>query len=174
MGKSNHTPLFDERSLQNQLRRKSRRRREDLARLAKLPASSRAARNDALPQLELVNIGLDDFHLPIRKTRKCTPAHVREVMSSISELGFCDPVLVGKGNIVLDGEIRVEAAKALGLATVPCIRIDHLTDAAFRTGAPLNANHAAAPPRYQFTFLNPPIIARFATPYYCQHLKPAQ
>jgi ParB-like nuclease domain len=85
-------------------------------------------RNDPLPQLELVSIALDDLHLPERKTRKCTPAHVREVVGSISELGFCDPILVGQNNMVLDGEIRVEAAKALGLAAVPCIRIDHLTE----------------------------------------------
>ena len=100
MVKSNHTPLFDERSLQNQLRRKSRRRREDLARLAKLPASSRAARNDALPQLELVNIGLDDFHLPIRKTRKCTPAHVREVMGSMRQSTWVFPPCPASGSII--------------------------------------------------------------------------
>jgi ParB-like nuclease domain len=54
-------------------------------------------------------------------------------MGSISELGFCAPILVGKDNLVLDGEIRIEAAKALGLPTVPCIRIDHLTDIEQRT-----------------------------------------
>ena len=31
-------------------------------------------------------------------------------------------------DLVLDGEVRIAAAKALGLATVPCIRVDHLTD----------------------------------------------
>jgi hypothetical protein len=92
-----------------------------------------ARRNDPLPQLELVSIGLDDLKLPARKIRKCTPAHVRAVVGSISELGFCAPLLVGKDNLVLDGEIRVEAAKLLGLATVPCIRIDHLTDVEQRT-----------------------------------------
>jgi DNA modification methylase len=71
--------------------------------------------------------------LAARKIRKGDPVHVREVAGSISELGFCDPILVGKGNLVLDGEIRVEAAKLLGLATVPCIRIDHLTDLEQRT-----------------------------------------
>ena len=35
--------------------------------------------------------------------------------------------------MLLDGEIRVEAAKHLGLPTVPCIRIDHLTDEEQRT-----------------------------------------
>jgi ParB-like nuclease domain len=54
-------------------------------------------------------------------------------MGSISALGFCAPILVGRDNLVLDGEVRVEAAKALCLTTVPCIRIDHLTDEEQRT-----------------------------------------
>jgi ParB-like chromosome segregation protein Spo0J len=31
-------------------------------------------------------------------------------------------------NVRLDGEIRVEAARLLGLDSVPCIRIDHLSE----------------------------------------------
>jgi hypothetical protein len=54
-------------------------------------------------------------------------------MGSISALGFCAPILVGRNNLVLDGEIRVEAAKALSLPAVRCIRIDHLTDEEQRT-----------------------------------------
>jgi hypothetical protein len=49
-------------------------------------------------------------------------------MSSISALGFCDPLLVGKDGSILDGEIRLEAAKLLGLGTVPCVRVDHLSE----------------------------------------------
>jgi ParB-like chromosome segregation protein Spo0J len=42
-------------------------------------------------------------------------------------LGFCDPVLIDERNAVLDGVVRVEAAKLLGLPHIPCIRADHLT-----------------------------------------------
>jgi ParB-like chromosome segregation protein Spo0J len=65
---------------------------------------------------------------PAREIRENDPAHVKEVADSISALGFCVPVLVGQGDIVLDGWIRVQAAKALGLDCVPCVRIDHLTE----------------------------------------------
>src|SRR5262249_32572358 len=44
-----------------------------------------------------------------------------------SNLGFCDPVLIDEQNTVLDGVVRVEAAKHLGLSHIPCIRADHLT-----------------------------------------------
>jgi hypothetical protein len=133
MVRPSHDPFVEGQSLPRQLQQKSRRRRKDLLELAKASTAPRKRRNDLLPQLELVSIRLDELHLPERKTSKATPAHVREVMGAISALGFCAPILVGKGNLVLGGEIRVEAAKALGLATVPCIRIDHLTDEEQRT-----------------------------------------
>ena len=107
MARRSHDPFVDEQSLQHQLQRKSRRRRKDLLQLAKASAAPQKRRND-----------------PERKTRKYTPAHVREVMGSVSAFGFCVPILVGKGNLVVDGETCIEAAKALGLTTVPCIRID--------------------------------------------------
>jgi ParB-like nuclease domain len=128
-----HDLFGEEQSLPHQLQQKSRRRRKELLQLAEAIAAPGARRNDPLPRLDLVSIRLDDLNLPKRKTRKCTPAHVREVMGAISALGFCAPILVGRDNLVLDGEIRVGAARALGLAAVPCIRIDHLTDVEQRT-----------------------------------------
>jgi ParB-like chromosome segregation protein Spo0J len=59
--------------------------------------------------------------------RKPDTAHVREIAKSISTLGFNVPLLIGKDNIVLAGESRLEAAKLLGLSSVPCIRVDHWT-----------------------------------------------
>jgi DNA modification methylase len=37
-------------------------------------------------------------------------------------------VLIGKNNVVLDGVVRVEAARLLGMTTAPCIRVDHLSE----------------------------------------------
>jgi hypothetical protein len=64
----------------------------------------------------------------VRKLRKSDPAHVREIANSISTLGFNVPLLVGKDNVVVDGDSRLEAAKLLGLSSVPCIRVDHLDE----------------------------------------------
>ncbi len=89
---------------------------------------ARAPRNDPLPNLDLAYIPLEDLRMPSREIRKLDPAHVREVAKAISTLGFCAPVLVGKGNSVIDGAARVEAARQLGLGRAPCVRIEHLSE----------------------------------------------
>jgi DNA modification methylase len=133
MSMNSRDPLALGYAFGDQLKGKSRRRRERLARLAAASAGSHSVRNDVLPPLELVHIAPKDLRTLARKLRKIDPAHVREVASSVSSLRFCDPVLIGKNNLVLDGEIRLEAAKLLGLSTVPCVRVDHLTEGEQRT-----------------------------------------
>jgi ParB-like nuclease family protein len=110
----------------DQLRQKSRRRRDQQERLAKASAA-RPRRNDILPRLELSDIRIADLRPSPRKVRKLDPAHVREVASSISALGFCVPLLVGRDNEIIHGEVRYEAAKQLGLNRLPCVRIGHLS-----------------------------------------------
>jgi DNA modification methylase len=117
------TPSFVE-----QLKGKSRRRRQDLAGLAEVEAVRRLRRNDLLPRLELALVPLDTLKLPAREVRKLNAAHVREVVNAIGALGFCAPILIGRDSLVLDGAARVEAARSLGLERVPCVRIEHLSD----------------------------------------------
>src|SRR5664280_920709 len=121
-------PLTIERSFKEALKGKSRCRREDLARLAAPAATPRALRNDVLPQLEIAYLSPESLRSPSRKVRGCDPAHVREVAATISALGFCVPILIGKNNVVIDGEVRQQAAKLLGLDRAPCVRIDHLSE----------------------------------------------
>ena len=91
-----------------------------------LASAAHRRRNDMLPRLELSYVPLEELRPSGRKLRKLDPAHVREVASSISLLGFCDPLLIGRGNELIDGEARYEAAKQLGLDRVPCVRVEHL------------------------------------------------
>jgi DNA modification methylase len=116
-----------ERSITHQLKAKSRRRREGLERL-RASAPAHAQRNDPLPDLDLVYVPLEELRLPSRAIRKLDAAHAHEVASAINTLGFCAPVLIGKDNAVIDGAIRVHAARQLGLGRVPCVRIEHLSE----------------------------------------------
>jgi DNA modification methylase len=119
------SPIAPQATLRDQLKRKSRSRREGQERMA-LASAAQRRRNDILPRLELSYVPLEELRPSARKLRRLDPAHVRGVASSISLLGFCDPLLIGRGNEIIDGEARYEAAKQLGLDRVPCVRIEHL------------------------------------------------
>jgi DNA modification methylase len=118
-----------ERSLTEQLKAKGRDRREKLGQLSHVGATPVALRNDLLPALAMEYISVDQLRAPSRAVRACDPAHVREVANTIRALGFCAPILVGKNNVILDGVVRLEAAKLAGLDRVPCVRVEHLSDA---------------------------------------------
>jgi DNA modification methylase len=64
-----------------------------------------------------------------RNARTHSPKQVAEIASSIKAFGFNNPVLIDKAGTIIAGHGRVEAAKKLGLDTVPCLRLEHLSDA---------------------------------------------
>jgi hypothetical protein len=64
-----------------------------------------------------------------RNAKKHDEAQVAKIAGSIKEYGFCNPVLIDKDNGIIAGHGRVMAAQKLGLESVPCIRLGHLTDA---------------------------------------------
>ena len=78
-------------------------------------------------QLEVIQI---DALIPYaRNSRTHSDAQVAQIASSIKEFGFTNPVLIdGQGGIIA-GHGRVLAARKLGMSEVPCIRLDHLTEA---------------------------------------------
>lgn len=64
-----------------------------------------------------------------RNSRTHSDAQVAQIAASIKEFGFTNPVLIDGGGGIIAGHGRVLAARKLGLSDVPCIRLDHLTDA---------------------------------------------
>jgi DNA modification methylase len=55
-------------------------------------------------------------------------AQIRQIADSIREFGWTSPVLVDGDDRVIAGHGRLEAAKLLGLAEIPVLRIDHMTE----------------------------------------------
>jgi len=88
----------------------------------------RSLKEEVLPELKITVVPLQDLRSPARNVRALDPAHVREVAAAISALGFCVPLLIGTNNTVIDGEVRLEAAKLLRFDRAPCLRIDHLSE----------------------------------------------
>ena len=63
-----------------------------------------------------------------RNSRSHSESQVAQIAGSIREFGFTNPVLIDADNGIIAGHGRVMAAGVLGLASVPCIRLAHLTE----------------------------------------------
>ncbi len=78
-------------------------------------------------QVEYIDIGqLKPYN---RNARTHSDEQVTQLSDSITEFGFTNPILVNDDNMIIAGHGRLLAAKTLGMKTVPCIRLSHLTDA---------------------------------------------
>src|SRR5688572_17760283 len=64
-----------------------------------------------------------------RNARTHSKKQIRQIAASIERFGFTNPVLIDADNTILAGHGRVEAAKLLGLAEVPCLRIETMSAA---------------------------------------------
>ena len=63
-----------------------------------------------------------------RNARTHSPEQVAQIVASIQEFGFTNPLLVDGADGILAGHGRLAAAKDMGLADVPVIVLDHLSD----------------------------------------------
>ncbi|OAN99209.1 hypothetical protein A8B75_19320 [Sphingomonadales bacterium EhC05] len=87
-----------------------------------------------MPELKLEQISPHELVPPQRRVRKFATEDVLEAVRSIEAFGFAQPVVVGRdGSLILDGELRVAAARWLDLPSIPCIRLAHLTHAEERS-----------------------------------------
>ena len=77
----------------------------------------------------LVQLWPIDRLLPyIRNARTHSDEQVAQVAASIREFGFVNPILVGADGVIIAGHARLLAARKLGMAEVPVIVLDHLTE----------------------------------------------
>jgi hypothetical protein len=74
------------------------------ARIADAENSNLSLRNDLVPLLQIEFCPTDSLKSHGRKLRKSNPAHIDEVAQSMRRLGFNVPLLIGKGNVVIDGD----------------------------------------------------------------------
>ena len=54
---------------------------------------------------------------------------IKRIADSITEFGFLSPILIDEDRNLIAGHGRVEAAKLLGLTSVPCVFVEGLTEA---------------------------------------------
>jgi len=79
------------------------------------------------PKLEILPI---DTLIPYaNNARTHSDDQIKKIQASLREFGFVNPVLIDANRGVIAGHGRIEAAKREGMTEVPCVFVEHLTDA---------------------------------------------
>ena len=65
----------------------------------------------------------------VNNARTHSPEQINKLRSSLREFGFINPVIIDRDFGVIAGHGRILAAKEEGIAEVPCVFADHLTQA---------------------------------------------
>lgn len=78
--------------------------------------------------MNVENLRLNDLIPYENNAKRHDKKQINNVAESIKEYGFVQPIVVDKNNIVVIGHCRLEASKKLGLESVPCVRVEELTD----------------------------------------------
>ena len=65
----------------------------------------------------------------VNNARTHSPEQINKLRSSLREFGFINPVIIDRDFGVIAGHGRILAAKEEGIKEVPCVFVDHLTEA---------------------------------------------
>lgn len=82
------------------------------------------------PTIEQIKV--DDLIPYATNSRTHSAEQVAQIAASMVEFGWTNPVLIDARGTIVAGHGRVMAARKLGMETVPCIRLGHLTPAQVR------------------------------------------
>lgn len=72
---------------------------------------------------EILDIPVGELKEYDRNVRKHSEEQVLQIVDSVKLVGWGDPLLIDQSNTIVAGHGRLEAAKKLGMKTVPCIRM---------------------------------------------------
>lgn len=78
-------------------------------------------------RMELVPIG--ELIPYVNNARTHSKEQIQKLRSSLREFGFINPVIIDRDKSIIAGHGRVMAAKEENLTEVPCVYVEHLTEA---------------------------------------------
>ncbi len=78
--------------------------------------------------MNIEQIDLESLSPYARNSRTHSEEQVSQIAASIREFGFTNPVLIDDEESIIAGHGRVMAARKLGMQSVPCIRLSHLSE----------------------------------------------
>ena len=85
--------------------------------------------NRARHRLAIAELSINLLTPYARNARTHSKKQIRQIAQSIERFGFVNPVLISDTNEIIAGHGRVEAAKLLGIKTVPTVMLSHMSDA---------------------------------------------
>lgn len=80
------------------------------------------------PDRQIENIPIGQIKLNSKQLRIHSPKQIEMLRRGIQKFGFIGVVLVDDADTLLCGYARIEAARDLGMASIPAIRVTHLTE----------------------------------------------
>jgi DNA modification methylase len=83
--------------------------------------------NEYNPAIESIEISA--LRPAARNARTHSKRQIKQIADSIRRFGFTNPVLIDDDNRIVAGHGRVEAARSMDIAAVPCLRLSHMAEA---------------------------------------------
>ena len=80
-------------------------------------------------KIQIEYIAIDSVHLNPNNPRIHSRTQIQQIAKSMERFGCNTPIGIDKDGMILAGNGRYDAAKLLGLKTVPIVRLNHLTKA---------------------------------------------
>jgi DNA modification methylase len=95
-----------------------------------VPSNTPGKHDNVRLHVEYVDVAR--LQVRFRRTKSHSARQIKKLAGAIERTGFNVPILVDEDLTVVSGHGRLDAAKLLGISSVPVIRITHLTPAQLR------------------------------------------
>lgn len=80
-----------------------------------------------MSELEIKMTAISDLRPWERNARTHSKKQVRQIAESIRAFGFTNPVLIDDDRTILAGHGRIAAARSIGMTSVPCVKLSHMS-----------------------------------------------
>lgn len=79
--------------------------------------------------MKIVYKNIEELIPYVNNSRTHSEEQIKQIMASINEYGWTNPVLIDEKGMIIAGHGRAEAGKRLNIKEVPCIVLENLTEA---------------------------------------------
>lgn len=79
--------------------------------------------------MKITEVPIEELKNYEKNSRTHSKKQIAQVVASIKEFGFTNPILIDEENVLIAGHGRLMAAKELEMDAIPCVRLSHLSEA---------------------------------------------